>query len=66
MAATGAHALLGNKLYGLLLDYCLLYPGENRSRFCQRQPERLGVVGRRDPDAPLPGPPLVDPHLTQP
>jgi len=41
MAATGAHALLGNKLCGLLLDYCLLYPGENRSRFRQRQPERL-------------------------
>jgi len=41
MAAMGAPALLGNKLCCLLLDHCLLYPSENRSRFRQRQPEGL-------------------------
>jgi hypothetical protein len=41
MAAMGARALLGHKLCCLLLDHCLLYPSENRSRFRQRQPDSL-------------------------
>jgi hypothetical protein len=53
----------------LLLDHCLLYPSENRSRFCQRQPEGSPVVGCRDSVVPrvnerLLGAPRVYPHLT--
>ena len=42
IAGAPAHgALLGHKLCCLLLDHCLLYPSENRSHFCQPQPEGL-------------------------
>src|SRR5260221_1795449 len=41
LAASRAEPLLCNKFCCLSLDYCLLYPGQNRARFSQRQPERF-------------------------
>src|SRR5260221_7409759 len=41
LAASRAEPLLCNKFCCLSLNYCLLYPGQNRAGFSQRQPERF-------------------------
>jgi len=41
LATSRAEPLLCNKFCRLSFDYCLLYPGQNRPGFSQRQPERF-------------------------